>query len=93
MAKAYKRKYFSDMLEVMLNEAEINGQQSIDIKAGDLHNRVVREAGVSRVPMTCSAMRRKTKEIMSDGKPRGEIVSEPPKKDGHAATYKFRVGD
>ena len=89
MAKHYKQKYFNDMLEVMLNEAEICNQINVEIRAGDLHDRVVKEKGVSRAPMACSAMRKKAEEIMCDGQARGEIVYEPPCRDGQMQDTEF----
>lgn len=81
------------MLEVMLNEAEIAGDTQQIIRAGDLHNRVVKEDGVVRITSACSAMRKKAKEKLKSGGTRGELIDEPDSGNGHNTTYRFLLGD
>jgi hypothetical protein len=77
---------FQAELRRMLQEASLENRPSVEIRAGDLHERVgdYPDSQRHRMPTCCSVMR----QTMQDG---DRIVSEPPKGNGASLTIMYQL--
>ncbi len=74
---------FEAALLEMLQDAESKGLSSLEVRAGDLHERVGRYPGRNhRMPICCAVMRNQMRN-------RDAIVSEPPKGRGASLTVRY----
>lgn len=78
----YRQTEFDNTLDRMLMREKQNGNQSASISASELHKQVEASKGIvarvpgdKRMPMACSAMRKRMR--LKD-----KIIYEPPKGDG-----------
>ena len=76
---------FAAELEDVLREARLRGDRTVEVRAGDLHERVGDYPGRShRMPVCCSAMRNR----MRSG---DVIVRQPPKGNGATLVIRYRL--